>query len=232
MPQARLSMRKTREVLRLRLDRRRTQQEVATACNISPSTVWDTMRRFKASGLAWPLPDSVSDNELEARLYPSESPADQGEKPVPDWPALHAGRKLAKNVTLTLLWEEYKHDHPDGYEYSWFCQAYRDWVKTIDPVMRQTYRFGEKCFVDYAGETVSIVDPVTGEVTEAQIFVGTLGASNFTFAEAQPSQDLFSWTMGHVRMFQYFGGVPEVLMPDYVARNIIGVMFPTPLCCR
>jgi len=219
-------MRKIREVLRLKFDRKRSQREVATACNLSPATVWDTVQRFKASGLDWPLADEITDEGLETKLYPPPTP--EKDRPAPDWAALHRERKKAKNVTLQLLWEEYKAIHPAGYEYSWFCNGYRAWAKTVDPVMRQVYHFGDKCFVDYAGETVSIVDPITGQVTEAQIFVGTLGASNYTYAEAQPGQDLASWVMGHVRMFEYFGGVPLVLIPDNLKSGVKKACFYDP----
>jgi len=219
MPQARLSMRKIRETLRLKFDRRRTNREVATACNVSAATVWDTLKRFKESGLDWPLPEGMSDEELEFKLYPPK-PESVDEKYVPDWALLHNERKKSKNVTLQLLWEEYIADHPHGYQYSWFCKHYKNWRKTVEPVMRQTYHFGEKCFVDYAGETMAVVDPRTGEVTDVQIFVGTLGASNYTYAEAQPSQKLEHWIGGQVRMFEYFGGVPEVLIPDNLKSGV------------
>ena len=185
MPQARLTMRKIRETLRLKFDRKRTNREVATACNMSPSSVSDVTNRFKASGLGWPLPEKLTDEALELKLYPPTYDESE-EKHVPDWAVVHNERKKSKNVTLRLLWEEYASEHPHGYQYSWFCKRYKNWRKTVEPVMRQTYHFGEKCFVDYAGETMSVVDPKTGEVNDVQIFVGTLGASNYTYAEARP----------------------------------------------
>jgi transposase len=119
-----------------------------------------------------------------------------------------------KGVTLQLLWHEYKEKSPEGYQYSQFCRLYHQWAEKLDPCLRQEYRAGEKLFVDYAGQTMEITDPETGEIHEAQIFVATLGASNYTFAEATRSQDLASWIQSHVHAFEFFQGVTEILVPD------------------
>jgi len=125
-----------------------------------------------------------------------------------------------KHVTLALLWKEYRVGNPDGYEYSWFCSAYADWLGRRGLVMRQEHKLGEKCFVDYAGDTVPIIDPETGEVREAQIFLGVLGTSKYTYAEASWSQDLPSWIAAHVRMLDFFYGCPEVLVPDNLKSGV------------
>jgi transposase len=135
-----------------------------------------------------------------------------------------------KGVTLALLWEEYQAVHPDGLQYSWFCDRYRAWAARLDVVMRQEHRAGEKLFVDYAGQTVPVIDRATGEVREAQIFVATLGASSYTYAEATWTQGLADWVGAHVRAFGFLGGVPEVVVPDDVPGNIIDVMWPAGLC--
>ena len=119
-----------------------------------------------------------------------------------------------KGVTLQLLWHEYRQANPDGYQYSQFCHLYHQWAERLDPCLRQEYRAGEKLFVDYAGQTMPIVDSSTGVITEAQIFVATLGASNYTFAEATVSQELPSWIQSHVHAFSFFGGVAEITVPD------------------
>ena len=121
---------------------------------------------------------------------------------------------------MQLLWYEYKQANPDGYQYSQFCNLYRQWVKKLDLTLRQEHRAGKKIFIDYAGQTVSIVDPKTGEITEAQIFLATLGASNYTFAEASLSQDLPSWIKSHVHAFEFFGGVAEILVPDNLKAGV------------
>ena len=135
-----------------------------------------------------------------------------------------------KNVTLFLLWQEYREANPDGYQYSWFCEHYRAWQGKLDLVMRQDHRAGEKLFVDYAGHTVPVIDRTTGEIHEAQVFVAVMGASNYTYAEATWSQTLPDWIGSHIRAFEFLGGVPELVVPDYVPGHIIGIMFPIPLC--
>jgi transposase len=119
-----------------------------------------------------------------------------------------------KGVTLQLLWQEYKELNPDGYQYSQFCQLYRQWVQKLDVCLRQEYRAGEKLFVDYAGQTIPIQDPFTGKIQCAYLFVATLGASNYTFAEASLAQDLSSWIQSHVHALEFLGGVPHILVPD------------------
>jgi transposase len=125
-----------------------------------------------------------------------------------------------KGVTLQLLWYEYKQENPEGFQYSQFCERYREWAKKLDVSLRQKHRAGEKLFVDYAGHTMSIIDPATGEIRDAQVFIATLGASSYTFAEASMSQDLPSWITSHVHAFEFFGGVPEILVPDNLKSGV------------
>ncbi|MEW6439287.1 MAG: IS21 family transposase, partial [Pseudomonadota bacterium] len=125
-----------------------------------------------------------------------------------------------KGVTLQLLWQEYKQDHPDGYQYSQFCEHYRRWRRTIDITMRQEHRAGEKLFVDWAGQTVGVVDSATGEIRQAYIFVAVLGASNYTYAEASWTQDLASWIAAHTRAFEFFGGTPAIIVPDNLTTGV------------
>src|SRR5665647_2399476 len=138
---------------------------------------------------------------------------------LPDWEQIH--RELKKrNVTLRLLWTEYREDHPDGYGYSQYCDLYRRYARKLDPPMRQNHKAGEKLFVDYAGDTVPITDPETGEVRQAQIFVATMGASSYTYAEAQPSQEMPHWIGGHVRAHAFFGGVTQIIVPDNLGQGV------------
>ena len=141
---------------------------------------------------------------------------------MPDWAEVHREMKARKrtSVTLQLLWVEYKEANPDGLQYSQFCELYRGWRGGLDRVLRQEHRAGEKAFVDYAGQTVPVVDRSTGEIREAQIFVAVLGASNFTYAEACWSQELPEWIGAHVRMLEFFGGVPDLLVPDNVKAGV------------
>jgi len=190
MAQERLSVRKIKEVLRLKWACGLTNRAVGRSCGVSSSTVSDYVSRAKAAGLSWPLPDDVGDADLWARLFPTPQRA-SGTEPaisVPDWRAVHAelGRK---GVTRQLLWREYRAAHADGYGYSQFCEHYRRWRSELAPTMRIVHQPGE-LYVDYAGLTVPVVDPATGEVREAQIFVGALALSNYIYAEAQWHQDL------------------------------------------
>jgi transposase len=223
-------MRKIRDVLRLNLGEGLSRRTVGAAVGLPYTTVADYLVRARAAGLTWPLPEAMDDADLEARLFPA-APRAAVARPPPDFGAVHTELRR-KGVTLELLWVEYRERHPDGYGYSQFCNLYRQWQRRVDVVMRQEHRAGEKLFVDFAGQTVPVVDPGTGEILQAQIFVAVLGASSYTYAEAVPSQALPHWVGAHVRAFAFFGGCPRLLVPDYVARHIIGVLCPTGLCGR
>ena len=139
--------------------------------------------------------------------------------PEPDWPHIHAELKR-RGVTLALLWQEYRAEHAQGYAYSWFCERYGDWRKRISPTMRQTHLAGEKLFVDWAGDTMPVFDPTTGEEHRAHIFVAALGASNYTYAEARWSETLPDWIGAHVNALAAIGGVPKALVPDNLKAGI------------
>ena len=219
MPAKRLSMRKIREILRLKYECRQSIRDISISCSVGKSTVSDYVLRASAAGLTWPLPDDIDDAALEHRLFPSATGISKRNRLLPDWVEVHKELKR-KGVTLALLWHEYKSNNPEGYQYSWFCHQYADWVGKIDLVMRQEHRAGEKLFVDYAGQTMEIVNRLTGEVKTAQIFVAVLGASNYTFAEATWSQSLPDWIGSHARAFDFFGGVPEVVVPDNLKSGV------------
>jgi hypothetical protein len=224
-------MRKINEVLRLRFELKRSHRQIARSIGAASSTVAEYLRRFGEAGLSWPLCASLCEAELEAKLFPPAPSVPVSQRAQPDWAALHAEMRRP-GVTLMLLWQEYRASHPQGFAYSWFCEHYRAWVGRLDLVMRQEHRAGEKLFVDYAGQTVPITDRDTGELRPASIFVGVLGASNYTYAEATWSQELAEWIGSHVRCFEFLGGVPEIVVPDFVAGNKIRVMCPPPLCGR
>jgi transposase len=213
MPAKRLLMRQVREVLRLKSACGLSERRIARSLRISRPTVAEYLRRLKAADLSWPLPEDLDDESLESRLFATTHQTPALTRPLPDWATVHQELKR-KGVTLTLLWQEYKAVSPDGLQYSSFCEAYRKWANTLDLVMRQSHRAGETLFVDYAGQTVPVVDPQTGEVRDAAIFIAVLGASNYTFAEATWSQSLPDWIASHVRAFDALGGVPQVLVPD------------------
>ncbi len=165
MPGERLPMRKIRDVLRLSAARLSTRR-IAVSLNIGTTSAGDYLRRARRAGLAWPLPEGLSDEALERLLFPPPVAFSRDRRPPPDWPALH--RELRRpGVTLSLLWEEYRAAHPEGYGYSRFCDLYRAWKGKLKPTMRQAHLAGEKMFVDYAGTTAEVIDPLTGEIREA-----------------------------------------------------------------
>lgn len=219
MSRKKISMRKIREVLRLKHDHGLSNRKIAKSIAIGQCTVWEYLIRAKKAGIGWPLPEEMDDIALEKLLFPiSLNLQPEKSRPLPDFELINKELKK-KGVTLGLLWEEYHDVHPDGYKYSHFCKLYLEWAKKRDVWMPQPHKMGEKIFVDYAGLTIPITNP-DGSQYEAQIFVGTLGASNYCFAEATKTQQLHDWIGSHVRMFSYFGGVSEVLVPDNLKSGV------------
>lgn len=184
-----IEMRKIKEILRLSLESGLTQREVARACQVGKSTVRDYLGRARVAQLTWETAKGMSDDELERLLFDAPPPAKANGRPLPDWAQVHVERRSRTKVTLQLLWEEYRAAHADGLGYSQFCERYHAYQRTVDVTMRQVHVVGEKLFVDYVGDQVEIVDRQTGEIRRACIFVGMLGASNYTYAEA-------TWTQG------------------------------------
>ncbi len=219
MANERLSMRKIRDVLRLDADGL-SQRMIALSLQIGRTTVRDYLMRTQLAGLSWPLPCDITDEDLEAQLFAASDADKTAKYAVPDWKVIHKERSKP-HVTLSLLWEEYRSEHPKGYSYSQFCLLYRQWRGKLSVSMRQSHVAGEKMFVDYAGSSVPIIDPVSFEIRETQLFVAALGASNYTFAEATWSQGLFDWIGSHVRAFEYFGGVPAQIVPDNLKSAVI-----------
>ena len=172
----------------------------------------------KAIGVTWPLPEGLTQQALEQRLYPD--PPQDGRRHKPNYAVVHQELKR-KGVTLELLWQEYREEYPDNsYGYTQFCEHYRRFTGTLKLSMRQTHRAGEKLFVDYAGPTVPIINKHDGTYRKAAIFVAVLGASNYTFAEATWSQQLPDWIGSHVRAFEYIGGVTEIIVPDNLKSGV------------
>jgi transposase len=211
-------MRKIKEVLRLKAEGM-SNRRIAQSCGVSRPTVAEYLNRASQAGLRWPLPNELNDATLEHQLFPDPPTPAQRDQTCPDW--LYTNQELKrKHVTLFLLWEEYRALHPKGYQYSWFCERYRQWSGTLDRVMRQDHRAGEKVFVDYAGHTIPIVNQQTGEIHEAQIFIAVLGASNYTYAEATWTQNLSDWIGSHQRALEFIGGVPEIIIPDNLKSGV------------
>jgi len=221
MAKRRLSMRKIKEILRLKWSLYLSNRQIAKSCSVSHSTVSDCLHRAQSVGLSWPLGSELDDGALEKLLYPVNK-CTGVKPPKPDMAYLHRELKK-KSVTLQLLWHEYKDAYPEGYQYSQFCHLYREWAQKLDVTLRQEHRAGEKMFVDYAGQSIPIIDPATGEISQAEIFIAALGASSYTFAEATAAQDLPSWIQSHIHTFEFFQGVSEILVPDNLK---VGVTHP------
>ena len=208
-------MRKIREVLRLRFGLHLGQDQIARSCSIGQATVHRYLERAGAAGLEWPLPDEYDDRRLNELLFPTrpEYPEPAPRRAI-DFGAIRRQLQTNKHVTLQLLWEEYRESQPDGYGYSRFCELYQRWSRTQDVVLRQEHKAGEKMFVDWAGPTVPIHGVGAGETRAASLFVAVLGASTYTFARAALGQHLANWIECHIEAFEYFQGVPKLIVPD------------------
>lgn len=219
MPQERLTMRKISEILRLKWELGLSNRTIARSCRTSHSTVGEYVKRAEMAGLHWPLPEALDEDRLYELLFPRAEKKEEQTIPLPEWHEVH-NELRKKGVTLRLLWDEYLEAHPSGYSYSQFCELYRRWAKKLNSSMRQNHKAGEKMFVDYAGQTMPIIDPETGEIRQAEVFVAVMGASSYIYAEAQWGQDLPNWIHGHVRAFSYIGGVPEIVVPDNLKAGV------------
>jgi transposase len=206
-------MSKIRHTLQLLHSGNLSTRQIGAALGISKSTVSEIASYTRAAGLDWEQAQHLSDEELQARLY-RPPVARQSRHLEPDYAQLHSELKRP-GVTLQLLWEEYQQQHQGvAYKYSAFCEKYQQWAKRLKRSMRQTHEAGDKLFVDYAGQTVPVIDAGTGETTQAQVFVAVLGASNFTYACATPTQKAADWVASIIATLEFIGGVPRLLVPD------------------
>lgn len=220
MAQERLTMRKIREILRLKYEAGLSNRAIAGACNISNSTVGEYLRRAETAGIGWPLGE-ISEEDVYKKLFGDPVPStEMTSKPLPDWEEVHKELRK-KGVTLQLIWMEYIEKHPDGYKHSQFGEYYRRWKKEHhEPRMRNVHVGGERMQVDYAGTKIRIVNPETGEVFLVPVFVAVLPASNYAYAEAQSGEDQCNWNNGHVRAFIFYGGVVKIVIPDNLKTGV------------
>lgn len=214
-------MRKLKEVLRLH-SLGLKQQQIARSCSIAQSTVHGYLKAAAAAGVSWPLPPEWNEQQLQEALSGrARAVATRRKAHTPDFAAIRLQLQSHRNLTLQLLWEEYRQSTPDGYSYSRFCELYHEWAHKLDVVLRHEHRAGEKMFVDYAGAKIPVYDRRTGEVAcEASIFVAVLGASSYTFAEATHSQELPCWIGSHIRALEFYGGTPEIAVPDNTKTGV------------
>lgn len=214
MATKRISMRKLREILRLRLHAKLSMRQIRDSLRLSLGAIQKVVNKAEALGLDWETIESIDDQQLALKIYPQADVTVSTKKQLPDWIEVYQELKR-KGMTKQLLWEEYAQQYPNrSFSYPQYCLLYRSWLKKQKRSMRQVHKAGEKLFVDYAGQTVPIVSNTTGEIRTAQIFVAVLGASNYTYCEATWSQQLPDWINSHVRAFTFFGGVPTMVVPD------------------
>lgn len=217
----RISLQKIKEVLRLRFLNNLSYRQVEVLSGTSRSSVAEYCRRFEIIPHTIDAALALDDEELDSLLHPEKKLRSRNdERPLPDMNYLHCELKR-KGVTLLLLWQEHRETHPNGYGYTQFGEHYRRYASTINPSMRQIHYAGDKLFVDYSGGTIPIVDPITGEISKAQIFVCVLGASGYTFVHASPSQTTADFIDSHNRAFYFYGGVPNILVPDNLKAAVI-----------
>ena len=196
-------MRKIKEVLRLKHEAGLSNRAIAGACKISNSTVGEYLRRAEAAGVGWPVGE-LSEDELYQKLFGEPAPLPEKARPLPDWEEVRKELRQ-KGVTLRLIWIEYAEKHPDGYKHSQFEEHYRRWKKSHgEPSMRNVHVGGERMQVDYAGVKMQVVNPETGEISQVPVFVAVLPASNYTYAEAQSSENQCNWNNGHVRALRVY----------------------------
>lgn len=226
-------MRQLIEILRLKHERHLSVREIARSSGVAPSTVGDYLQRAEQAQLPWPLPEGLSEAELEQRLSgEGGAPTPPPEvRSLPDWPHVH--RELRRpNVTLRLLWQEYQRADPAGLKYSRYCELYRRWSDSLEPTLRQVHVPGEKLFVDWAGQSVPIHSPADGSTQPASLFVAALGASHKIYAEAFADQKLPAWISAHVHAYAFYGGVAALTVPDNTKTAVVKCSRYEPLLQR
>lgn len=209
-------MLKAREILRLKNELRLSLRDIAQVCQCGKTTASEVLERADKAGVEWPC--ELTDKQLMSLLYP---PAKDGTAATePDMEYIFCEMKK-KNVTLMLLWEEYKETHPDGMMYTQFCDRYRSFKQSNKISMHKEHKAGEEMEVDWAGDTMSYFDTALGELKDAYIFVSVLPASSYPFAYAYGDMKTPNWIDAHVRAYEYFGGVAKITIPDNTKTAVI-----------
>jgi transposase len=218
-------MRKVREVLRLKHVLKLTERQIERSVGTSHGTVGRYLKRAEEAGLVWEEVEKLSDGEVEERLFQQVGRNEPATRAPIDFRWVHTELHRA-GVTLELLWTEYLQAVADGgsgrkpYQYSQFCELYREYKKKLSPVMRQTHIAGKTTFIDFSGKRPRLFNGETGEWTEVELFVMVLGASSYTYAEAVRTQTLPDFVGATVRGFEYFGAVTEILVPDQLKSAV------------
>lgn len=209
-----------REILRLN-SLGLSQRNIAGSVQCSRNTVREVVRRAKLNQLVWPLPLEQTDKELEKLLFPEKGVSST--RKVPDYDYIH--KEMGKqSVTLSLLWSEYCEECEESrqlpFQYSQFCKGYHKYANTSKATMHIYRKPGEQMEVDWAGQTLNVVDRVTGELYQAYIFVAVLPSSQYAYVEAFLSMNQESWITAHVNAFTFFGGVTKTIIPDNLKTGV------------
>ena len=210
------------EILRLSSDPKNSQRCIASIVHCSRHTIRVVLEAAKKAGLSWPLDDTVTNEMLKRILFPERATAETLHTP-PDYPYIH--RELARpGVNLTLLWTEYcrrcENKGTTPYMYTQFCEKYRQWARITKATMRIQHKPGDAMQVDWAGNTLDIYDPVTGDISKAYLFVAVLPCSCYAYAEACNDMKLENWLLCHTHAYSYFGGVTRLLIPDNLKTGV------------
>jgi transposase len=214
-------MRKIKEVLRLRFELGLGQRQIARSCAIGQATVAEYLKRAEAAGVGWPLPEGWDESRLEQAVFSSPPPKSaEPRTPLPEFAGIREQLQQHRHLTLQLVWEEYRQSCPDGYGYSYFCELYQKWRRKLDLVLRQEHKAGEKMFVDWAGATIPVHDPLTGQPWQAPLFVAVLGASSYTYAQATRDEQMEAWIQAHIQALEFFGGAPTLVVPDNLKTGV------------
>jgi transposase len=219
MAKERLSMRKTKEILRLRWSQGLSVRETSRSVGVSTGVVDKAACRARAAGLTWPQIEGLTESELEAKLYGRGEAAAGTARAQPDPVYMHQ-ELMRVGVTLELLHLEYLQEHPDGYRYTAYCEVYRRWRARKPVWMRQSHKAGEKAFTDYSGKKPHLIEPSTGEIVEVELFVAALGASSYTYVEATRTQRIADWLGSHNRMVEFYSGVTTMVVPDQLKSAV------------
>lgn len=220
-------MMKIKKVLKKHFSTDYSKRRIARETKVSRESVTSYICRAETAGLTWDDIHKMTETELEKKLFPPISDI-KSKRPQPNYEEVLLEMKH-KCATLQVLHNEYLLKFPDGISYPSFCQNFRKYKKSLRRYMRQDYKAGEVVYVDYSGPTVNITNPKTGEIKTAQIFVGVLGASNYIYADATWSQKVGHWVMSHAKMFEFFGGVPEVIVCDNLKSAVTKVSRTDPV---
>ena len=217
MARRRIKMNKIRKVIELNSKTSLSIRDIERATQLPSSTVNDYLKRFKKSEISLEQLSELSESEIYQKLFPGQQK--KRGKIKPDFAKIN--RELRKkHITRQLLWEEYKEQYPEGMGYTQFCYHLSQWQKKLNISMRQIHKAGEKLFIDYSGLKGEITDRRTGKKRTVDIFVATLGASGYTYAEASENQKLESFIDSNINAFEFFEGISEMLVPDNLKSGV------------